>query len=265
MYGRKFKARETSPVVRVDTTPPEVSVAVSTSVLDRTVTGQDSIVFVPTVQDGSPIEKWQLQIMDLTGRTVHLQWSTGPVRAMTWDGTDRTYGVVAPKGLYRAAFQVWDAAGNESNPSFLDLDVRVSAKEMLSRVLELITVNITDIGLIVQLDSADIFHLINGKPVVSEEGEAWLKEVALLINAYPDVPVFLGGYSRRLRNTVRDRDRSSLYAWSVYSYLVKQGNVMASRLTVRGHGREPDSERQKIIDSPPVRDGVEIILLGDRW
>jgi hypothetical protein len=53
----------------------------------------------------------------------------------------------------------------------------------------------------------------------------------------------------------------SLYAWTVYSYLVKKGNVKASRIQVRGRGRSAMFNR-RAAGVPILPDGVEVILEG---
>jgi flagellar motor protein MotB len=159
-------------------------------------------------------------------------------------------------------YQVWDRAGNESAPVFADLQVNVSAREMLMAVLKIISVHETPLGLIVPLQGSDLFVLKGGKPFLKAGAEPILREVAILANAYSDVSIKLDGYSRIQPKSGADRNLSSLYAWSVYSYLVKKGNVKASRVQVRGRGRSPMFERRGV-NVPLMKDGVEVILEGN--
>lgn len=263
VWGKGLRLTSPTKMVVVDNSPPLVEMSVSTSVLDQSVPGQEFLTFVPHIVDTSPLDRWQLQILDLTGRTVFVYWSTGSVKEVVWDGTDSTSLVMAPQGVYRCALQAWDKAGNESAPAFLDVVVNVTAREMLERVLDKITVVETDLGLLVQIPAKDLFTFKKKKPIKRPHADILLREVALLVNAYPEVLVLLDGYSRQMKSANKDRDRASRYAWTVYSYLVKKGNVKASRLTVRGRGRSPMFER-RAVDLPILKNGVEILLEGDR-
>lgn len=261
VWGSGFS--DMSPPVRlgVDDKPPLTAVSVSTTVLDLMSEGQRTIEFIPSIKDSSPIDRWQIQILDVTGRTVSVIWSTHPYTTVVWNGTDQTSGVMVPKGVYRCALQAWDAAGNMSEPSFIDVEVKVTAKEMLQQVLERVFPFESEIGLVIQLPRRDIFTIRKGRPDLRKGAEGYLREVALIVNSYPDAPVLIDGYSQTRRGTQFDRDRGSHYAWSVYSYLVREGNVQPSRLKVKGRGRTVPPERKKI-DLKLVRNGVEILLEG---
>jgi len=261
VWGNNFKLKSPSKSFIVDRSPPLVEMTASTTVLDQGVFGQEFITFFPEIIDESPIDRWQFQILDITGRTVYVDWSTGPVQNIVWDGKDSATDVLAPQGFYRCALQGWDMAGNESVPFFVDVYVNVTAREMLAQVLEHVTVVETDLGLLVQLKQNELFKTIRTEVELSPDSDALLHEVAILINAYPSVSVILDGYSKRFNNPGQDRHRSSLYAWKVYSYLVKQGNVKASRLSVKGRGRHPTFSR-RAVDLPVVRNGVEVLLEG---
>ena len=245
----------------IDTTPPAVTIALSTTGIDSSILSGQPITMTPTIQDSSPIERWQFQILDETGRTVQLVWSTGPVHEVTWDGKDRATGVLVPQGHYRVAFQAWDAAGNGSDPTFGDVEMRVTAREMLEKALAYTQVTESGIGLVVQVPSEHLFGFVRGRVVLQDSAERYLRELALLANAYPKTSVTLEGYSKAYRTANKDRELGSLYAWQVYSYLVKKGNVKASRITVRGRGRSATFHRRDAgVDF--LRNGVEMVIEG---
>ena len=260
--GRGLGLTSTPTSFVVDTSPPLVEMKVSTTILGSGGSANEAISFIPEFMDESPIDRWQLQILDLTGRTVFIHWSTGSIQDIAWDGRDTNTNVLVPQGNYRCVFQGWDQAGNESEPAFLDVYVSVTAREMLEQALQRISIVETDIGLIVQLKHKELFDFKGKKPELTPEGEDLLKEVALLVNAYPFASVRLDGYSRMLRAASKDRHRSSLFAWKVYSYLVKQGNVKPSRLSVKGRGRHASFDR-RAVNLSLLRNGVEIRLEGD--
>lgn len=261
--GSGFNLTSERVPVFVDTEPPQVVLATLNDSLDPTVPGREMITFRPTLRDSAPIALWQIQILDLTGRTVKVHWSSGPATDVVWDGTDVATRALVPKGVYRCALQAWDAAGNESAPSFVDVNVTVTARDMLEQVLRRVTPVMTDLGLVLQLPADDLFGYRNGRPFLKPSADEILREVALIVNAYPDVSVRLDGYSTLRRNAAQDRERGSRYAWNIYSHLVKQGNVKASRLNVKGRGRVASPERNGV-GLPLVKNGVEVLLEGNR-
>jgi flagellar motor protein MotB len=133
---------------------------------------------------------------------------------------------------------------------------------MLERSLKYIRVNETELGLLVQLQDKDLFRVHRGKLVWAPSAGTLLKEVSILANAYPDAPIKLEGYVKTKRPVAKDRKLASVYAWRVYSYLVKDGHVTASRLSVRGRGRSAMFDRRAIA-VPVITNGVEIFLEGN--
>ncbi len=259
--GRGFKEISLAEPFFADNAAPVSSLSVSTAVLDQSVLSDQVLAFTPAVQDASPLERWQLQILDQTGRTVYVDWGTGTVRNIVWDGKGKETNVLVPLGPYKAVFQAWDMAGNASEPAAVDLQVNVSAREMLMAVLKIISVHETDIGLIVQVKRPVNFTFDGDKPVLTSAGEETMREVAILANAYSQAPIRLDGYSRAAGKAGVDRDLGSMYAWQLYSYLVKKGNVKASRIQVRGRGRSAMFNRRGA-GVPVLNDGVEVILEG---
>lgn len=249
--------------VTVDTKKPEVKLEVSTPVVDGNFLQTGLLEFKPVAWDASPIDKWQVQVIDASGRTLQVMWSSGPVKNVSWNGTDRATGVMAPPGKYRSALVVWDKAGNESEPAFADFKINTTVRDMLQQNLQQLQIIETPIGLIVQLPSEKLFNLKMKKPRLTAQGKSLLREVGILVNAYPEVPVTIEGYSKTKKGNAVDRDKASFYGWNVYSYLVKAGHVMPSRLSVRGRGRSALFSRRGVA-VPFIRNGVEVTLEGER-
>jgi outer membrane protein OmpA-like peptidoglycan-associated protein len=262
LWGSNGDATAQTSIV-LDTKPPIVNVEVSTLNLTSAAPGTRAL-FMPHAIDESPLDRWQLQLLDDTGRTVQLFWSTGPVTDIAWNGIDRASGALVPQGRYHAAFEAWDKAGNDSAPSTADFDVNVSARESVQQAVRKIQVVETPAGLIVPLSSAQLFGRNVRRPVLTPKGTEYLRELSILVNAYPDATVHIDGFARGSGKLSADRDRASLYAWGVYSYLVKQGNVKASRISVRGRGRGEKSRWGHQL--PSIQNGVEVVLDGrDQW
>jgi hypothetical protein len=249
---------------RLDIKPPLVDLKLSTPVIDGSDLDRNKIVFTPHVQDDSLIERWQLQILGSAGNTVQVFWSTGPVVPIEWDGKNKANGVLSAPGVYRCAFQAWDQAGNESDLALADVTIRVTVRQILEKNLKNIQIVETPLGLLVPLSNEDLFNFKQKKKLVWKPlGKTLLNEVGLLLNSYADIPISIEGYSAASKNSIQDRDQASLYAWTVYSYLVKYGGVNPARISVRGRGRSPLFDR-RAIDLPVPANGVEIFLKGDR-
>jgi outer membrane protein OmpA-like peptidoglycan-associated protein len=263
----KHKAKSEPISVFVDTNPPQVGLTISTNVFQMSPDGINNIVFQPAIIEESPIEEFKYEIFGENDEIVYVWETSGPVRAMDWDGINTNTGVLIPRGSYHGGFSALDAAGNQSEKVFVEFTVDISAQEMLSHTLENILVYETDIGLIVQLPANGYFGVIKGKPFLLDEAMPALREVAILINAYPDVPVALDGYAWQFKSVAKDKDLSSRFAWAIYSFLVKQGKVKASRLKPKGRARSPMFSRREVDDPPEfvtLQNGVEVILEGNR-
>lgn len=247
----------------LDTRSPEVHLNLSTTVLDGSTLESGGIEFIPSVFDSSPIEQWQVQVLDSFGRTLIVMPSTGAFKNMQWNGIDGATGVMSPPGVYKSVLVAWDKAGNESPPVFSDFSINTTVRDILQKNLNRIEVIETPIGLLVQLSIADLFNLKMKKPALTQEGQDLLKEIGILVNAYPGVPVTIEGYSKSKNGAAFDRGRASYYGWNVYSYLVKTAHVKASRLTVKGRGRSALFSRRGVA-VPFIRNGVEIFLEGNR-
>lgn len=260
VWGEGFKY-SASFNFRVDRKPPLVSLALSTPAVDSSYFNERPLQFIPQVNDDSRLDRWQLQILNSKGGTVALFWSTGPVTPISWDGHTRGSKVLVTKGVYRAAYSAWDIAGNESTPVLVDFKVDVPPREMLATALKTIQYYTTPLGLIVQLPSARVVRERKGRMDFTSEGADMLRDVAVLINAYPDAPVNIEGYSQLRQAGINDKGRSSSLAWKVYSFLVKEGGVPPSRLYVRGRGDTP-TERRQHMDVLVLKNGVEVVLEG---
>lgn len=259
VWGDGFRTASPPQAVYIDTNRPQTKLHLSTTVLDKTTVTEASLTFRPEVMDVSPITQWSVQIINERGRTVYIHASSGPLTEVVWDGKDHRTQNVVPQGNYQVAFSAWDSAGNESMPLFRDFSVRMSPELVLMSALKTIQVKKLKEGFLIQLKSNDLFRLNRGKPKLRFSADQHLQEVALMANAYPEQNVFLEGYSRKNATAKRDKDLSSLYAWAVYSHLVKKGNVLASRLSVQGRGRTMPATR-RALNVPLLFDGVEVII-----
>lgn len=261
VYGRGFHV-SAEQKINVDVQTPVVGLTLSTNVYSKSLVSTETLTFRPTIFDNSPTSRWFIQILNDKGRTVQTFASTGSLHNVEWDGSDPASGIWAPPGMYRCAITAWDLAGNESVPFLVDLTVNVSTREMLERSLRYIHVNETEAGLLVQLPQADLFRVRKGQLVWAPNATTLLKEVSILANAYPTAPVKLEGYVKTKKQVTKDQKLASVFAWRVYSYLVKEGHVSASRLSVRGRGRSAMFDR-RAIPVPVLPNGVEILLEGN--
>jgi flagellar hook assembly protein FlgD len=261
VYGHGFHATAQEKIT-IDVQTPVVGMTVSTSVYTKSLVSTETLKFYPTIFDNSPTARWFIQILNETGRTIQVFSSTGPLHEVEWDGSDPTDGIWAAPGTYHCAVTAWDQAGNESVPFLVDVKVNTDTRELLEHSLKYIRVNETESGLLVQLKDTDLFRVRKGRLVWAPNAAVLLNEVSILANAYPNAPLKLEGYVKTKKRATKDRKLASVYAWRVYSYLVKDGHVTASRLSVRGRGRSAMFDR-RAIPVPVMTNGVEIFLEGN--
>jgi flagellar hook assembly protein FlgD len=264
VYGRGYHVFSQEKIV-VDVQSPVVGLSLSTSTFTKSLVSTESLTMRPNIFDNSPTARWSVQILNEADTAVQVFASTGPLHDVQWDGSDATSGIWAPPGNYHCVMTAWDMAGHESKPFSVDLKVNVSTRQMLERSLKYIRVNETDSGLLVQLQAADLFRLRKGHIVWAPSAATMLNEVSILANAYPSASINLDGYVKTKKPASADRKLSSVYSWRVYSFLVKEGHVTASRFTsVRGRGRSAMFGR-RAIPVPVLSNGVEITLEGNSW
>ncbi len=103
--------------LRIDRTPPLVSVAVEPSLFSPNGDGVlDSTTFNVSVQDAGPIERWSLALTDAKGKLERT--FTGPPESIpsqiVWDGKNQDR-VLLPDGIYGFVLKAVDVAGNASS------------------------------------------------------------------------------------------------------------------------------------------------------
>jgi outer membrane protein OmpA-like peptidoglycan-associated protein len=238
VWGRESGRLSASSDVALDVTPPAVELAVSTPSFSPGPNGSpDRIVFQSRAEDSSGIDHWELTIQREGGRAVKIWRSTGTVPGvLDWDGRDEHYGVVVPPGHYLATLAAWDTAGNAGHSSPAAFEINSQTPSILVASLKRIGVGESASGWVVKLSASDLFVEDGAAPPLKPGAWDFLNELTYLLQAYPDRPCLIEGFSRHHPSPALDASLSSAWAWRVYSTLVKSG-VNAKRLEVRGRGR----------------------------
>lgn len=101
--------------VQIDTTPPVIHAEASPALFSPNRDGiMDEENFILHVQDASPLERWELEIKNSSGKTVKIFKGKESVkRDIAWDGKNDNKETL-PDGTYRWTIEALDVAGNSS-------------------------------------------------------------------------------------------------------------------------------------------------------
>ncbi|MFH1379359.1 MAG: PorV/PorQ family protein [bacterium] len=237
----RIEASSSENILYVDISPPTVSLAVSSASFTPNGDGiDDTAEFRLDASDIHGIARWQLNITNQQGKFIHVIKSSEALPTeVTWNGKDDYYNTVVGDGYYDIQFFVWDNAGNRNSSPINSIDLQAQ-KEFKN-----IEVKEDSKGLTVNLTSNLLFG--SGKSVLQPESKTALNELIELLKTYPENEVAIEGHSDSLGSDENNMRLSSARAWSVYSYLVKNG-INSKRLKPKGYGetRPVDSNKTKV-------------------
>jgi outer membrane protein OmpA-like peptidoglycan-associated protein len=247
-----------------DTTPPQVTLALSTTSFSPDDDGIDeNVTMQPWASDYSGVSSWKIIISDLQDRTVRTISGEGqPPYSVLWDGKDDVYGRVVPEGTYKVVLSAQDEIGNEAQTEPIDLNAvippKVVIKEIIKEVPKEIKVTEVDRGLLVSLTSRVLFDFgkSNLKPIANKT----LREVVKILNAYQENKIAVEGHTDSIGSGEFNQKLSENRAWSVANYLIKEG-ISAERIKVVGYGKDKPVADNATASGREANRRVEVIIL----
>ncbi len=234
-------------IVRVDDTPPEITLGVQPAIFaPKSDSGQSRASFTDTVQDASNLTRWRLAIANAKGEVVQEFKGEGrPSQQIVWEGVDAK-GSPFPDGPYDARLSVVDEVGNEGKSAAARVTIN-AAKPMLAVVAEDESVpdlmpevksQETERGIVIPLAAEVLFE--TGKAEVKPDAYATLDEAAAIVRKYIGRPISIEGHTDNVpihdADYASNKELSQARAEAVRAYFVKLKGLDAARLTAKGWG-----------------------------
>ncbi len=215
--------------------------------------------FFAAREDGlAVVRAWQIQVFDGSGREVGLLQGAGrpPAGGIYWGGVSAE-GKPLPDGFYSARLAWLD---QEKRPHTaprvsLSLFTPLEVKRLAGRQLR---VDYVDEGLIVAILESMIFK--PGQSRIEPEALPALREMALLLKAYPKKRAVVRGYTDSTGTPQSNLALSRLRAERVYDYLVTEG-ISPARLRYSGLGSARPVASNDTAEGRARNRRIEVVVL----
>ncbi len=204
---------------------PEVSLEVDKESFSPDDDGvDDTIKFLIDIKNNSPIENWQISIMDNNSKVVHNISGTGmPPSEIQWDGKDEADEVIPQNSIYKYSILTKDIYGHKntfSSDGFIKTDLYLNKMD--------------NEGFMINLEGVK-FAL--GKFTIRPASYKMLNAVSLILlkESMIDKKVRVEGHTDSVGNMEKNMLLSKNRAKKVMEYLIKKG-LDAERLSYEGIG-----------------------------
>lgn len=251
----KFGTREAEApfVVEYDKTPPQAALKAKPDTIYPE--NNQKAVIEPWVSDYSGIDSWKVYIKDSSGQTVKEYSGTRePPYELEWNGKKETTGQDLADGHYYAHLEAFDNYGNRSETEPVRITIASTPKIEDTEIVE------TERGLVITLGAKVLFDF--DKFNLKKGAMKTLKEVAELLNMYPNNNISVEGHTDWKGSVSYNQRLSENRAKSVRNYLVKEG-VEAGRIKMAGYGKLKPVASNKTAAGREQNRRVEIIILKD--
>jgi outer membrane protein OmpA-like peptidoglycan-associated protein len=256
----------------VDTQPPDVEIKVSTGTFSPINDGvNDTIEFYININDNlSYIDKLDANIFTIQDKKVYsykidvstIQKSLS--LTLSWDGKDEIYNKVVPNGKYKLVINTKDVAGNKTvKEASFNVYTEEKPKVVVEKKEKLFYIKgakiILDERGIVVIFSTD--ELFDKKGHIKPEKYESLSSLAEIIKErYSDKKIFIEGHTDSVGDEQENKKKSSMYAWAVYSYFVKNLGLDGAQFKVKGWGEERPIASNKTKLGRAQNRRIEIII-----
>ncbi|PKM97535.1 MAG: hypothetical protein CVU79_07810 [Elusimicrobia bacterium HGW-Elusimicrobia-3] len=215
--------------------------------------------FFAAREDGlARVRAWQIQVFDGSGREVGLMQGAGrpPAGGINWGGVT-SEGKPLPDGFYSARLAWLD---QEKRPHTaprvsLSLFTPLEVKRLAGKQLRL---DYVDEGLIVAILESMIFK--PGQSRIEPEALPALREMGLLLKAYPKKRAVVRGYTDSTGTQQSNLALSRLRAERVYDYLVREG-ISPARLKYSGLGSAHPVASNDTAEGRARNRRIEVVVL----
>ncbi len=259
----------------VDTQKPDISITLSTTTISPDGDGfDDELKFDISVEDllspivdislkittltDKPIKNYAIELSTISQKTVRLTFS--------WDGKDEVYNNIVPNGSYKIKCSAEDLAGNKSHKDAVvivhipqKVYEKIVEKEQTLLYIKGAKVTIDERGVVVTYPTDELF--IKGKTDIDPRFFDSLQSLAETIKTkFADKKISIEGHTDSVGDDLTNEQRSSSYAWSLYSYLVKTLGLNPQNIEVKGWGEKKPVASNKTRTGRMQNRRVEIII-----
>jgi outer membrane protein OmpA-like peptidoglycan-associated protein len=256
----------------VDTQPPDVEIKVSTGTFSPDNDGvNDTIEFYININDNlSYIDKLDANIFTIQDKKVYsykIDVSTMQKSlslTLSWDGKDEIYNKVVPNGRYKLVINTKDVAGNKTvKEASFNVYTEEKPKVVVEKEEKLFYIK----GAKIILDERGIVVIFSTDELFDKEGHIKSEKYELLSSLaeiikerYSDKKIFIEGHTDSVGDEQENKKKSSMYAWAVYSYFVKNLGLDGAQFKVKGWGEERPIASNKTKLGRAQNRRIEIII-----
>jgi len=260
----------------VDTQSPNIEINVSTEVFSPNNDGiNDTIEFFLDVKDNlSYIEQLDASIFTIQNKKIYsykIDVSTaqkGLNLTLLWDGKDEIYNKVVPNGKYKLLVNTKDIAGNKSSKeAAFEVYSEEKPKVVVEKVLEKEEKLFYIKGAKVFLDERGIVVIFSTDELFDNEGQinpqkydSLLSLAEIIKEKYSDKKILIEGHTDSVGDEQENKKKSSKYAWTVYSYFIKNLGLDWKQFEVKGCGEERPIASNKTKLGRAQNRRIEIII-----
>jgi len=256
----------------VDTQPPDVEIKVSTGTFSPNNDGvNDTIEFYININDNlSYIEQLDANIFTMQDKKVYsykidvstIQKSLS--LTLSWDGKDEIYNKVVPNGKYKLVINTKDVAGNKTvKEASFNVYTEEKPKVVVEKEEKLFYIK----GAKIILDERGIVVIFSTDELFDKEGhikpekyESLSSLAEIIKERYSDKKIFIEGHTDSVGDEQENKKKSSMYAWTVYSYFVKNLGLDGAQFKVKGWGEERPIASNKTKLGRAQNRRIEIII-----
>jgi len=254
-YEKGNLAQERSAEFLLDISPPETSLTIAPLPFSPDDDGENDLVNITlTATDKSPLEDWEIRILDpMENLFTEFSGTGAPVKPIIWNGKSPSGELVQAASDYNVQFRVRDTLGNTARGSkVLPVDVYVI------RDGDLLRIRISSISFAP--------FSTEFQPGKEEENRATLRRLAEILKKYGQYRITIEGHAVRIywfneeRGRIEEREvllpLSSNRAEVVKKALIELGIAESRTSTARFGGTRPVVPHSDLDNRPALRTGA---------
>ena len=256
----------------VDTQPPDIEIKTSTETFSPDNDGINDVIefFINVKDELSFIQQLDIGIFTTQDKKVYtykIDLSTSQKSfdlKLSWDGKDEIYNKVVPNGKYKLVVNTKDKAENKNSKEIsFEVYVEEKPKVVVEKEEKLFYIK----GAKVLFDDRGIVVIYSTDELFDKEGQIKpdkydsLSSLGEIIKEkYKDKKILIEGHTDSVGDELENKRKSSIFAWTVYSFFIKNLSLDPKQFEVKGYGEERPIASNKTKVGRAQNRRVEIII-----